>query len=442
MRILRWKLHWQILLSLGTAAAIAAFVQGFGIQNATETVLLVDVADFVGQLFIRALQMVVVPLILGSIIFGVINIGGERDFGRLGLKTIGYYALSGIMAVITGLLLVNILRPGDVDPATASAILGKAGDSSALLERVADRDSGDLWGIFVRMIPPNIIEAASSNGQLLGIIFFSLLYGFFAGRLPERLREPHARFWEAVQEVMTRITELIIRFAPIGVLGLVTPIFVRTGFDLFIPLLWFFATVMIGLIIHFIINLGLLLKYFGRINPLVHYRAMMPVLLTAFSTSSSAATLPVTLECVEKEAGVSKKICSFTLPLGATVNMNGTALYECVVVIFIAQLFGIAEGFQLTLADQILVVIMALLTSIGVAGIPAASLVAIVIILEALGLPIEAVGVIWVTDRILDMCRTAINVFSDTCGAVVIGRSEGESGIYAEHPQGGSTTAN
>lgn len=430
MAILGWKLHWQIALALGVAALTAVIIQGFGIQDSDGAVLVVSVADFIGQLFIRALQMIVVPLILASIISGVINIGGERDFGRLGLKTIGYYTLSGGLAVITGLVIVNLMRPGIVDIETAASILGQTQDSPAVLERVEGRGSGDLWDIFLRMIPPNIFEAASSNGQMLGIIFFSLLYGFFAGRLPEGLKESHSRFWEAVQEVMIKMTDLIIRFAPIGVVGLVTPILVRTGFDLFIPLLWFFATVIIALAIHFFVNLGLMLKYIGKIDPRMHYRAMLPVMLTAFSTSSSASTLPLTLETVEREAGVSKRVSSFTLPLGATVNMDGTALYECVVVIFIAQLFGVVEGFQLTFIDQILIVVLALLTSIGVAGIPAASLVAIVIILDVVGLPIEAIGVIWVTDRILDMCRTSVNVFSDTCGAAIIGRSEGEATIY------------
>lgn len=432
MALHRWKLHWQIALALGIAAATALFIQGFELQDSDGAVAVVNVADFIGQLFIRALQMIVVPLILASIISGVINIGGEKDFGRLGLKTIGYYTLSGALAVITGMLIVNLMRPGIVDHDTAVAILGQTQDSQSILERVEGRDSSDLWDIFLRMIPPNIFEAASSNGQLLGIIFFSLLYGFFAGRLPEGLLEPHKHFWEAVQEVMIKLTGLIIRFAPLGVIGLVTPILVRTGFDLFVPLLWFFATVIVALAVHFFVNLALMLRYIGKINPRLHYRAMLPVLLTAFSTSSSASTLPLTLETVEKEAGVSKRVSSFTLPLGATVNMDGTALYECIVVIFIAQLFGVVDGFQLTLANQFLIVILALLTSIGVAGIPAASLVAIVIILDVVGLPIEAIGIVWVTDRILDMCRTSVNVFSDTCGAAIIGRSEGETGIYPE----------
>jgi proton glutamate symport protein len=198
-----------------------------------------------------------------------------------------------------------------------------------------------------------------------------------------------------------------------------------TGFAAFEPLLVFFLTVLGALAFHFLIVLPLLLKLVGGVSPLRHYQAMLPALLTAFSTSSSSATLPITLDCVEKRAGVSNRTTSFVLPLGATVNMDGTALYECVAAMFIAQAYGLELGFT----EQFTIVLIALVTSIGVAGIPAASLVAITIILNAIGLPVEAVGLILAVDRILDMCRTSVNVFSDSCGAVLIGRLEGESGI-------------
>ena len=217
---------------------------------------------------------------------------------------------------------------------------------------------------------------------------------------------------------------LVIKFAPIGVFGLVMPIILQTGFELFKPLLLFFITVILALSIHFLVTLSLLLKYVGKVNPIKHIKSMAPVLFTAFSTASSASTLPVTLKTVEKNAGVSNRTASFTLPLGATINMDGTALYECIVIIFIAQIYGVLQGFEIGLATQFSVVILALLTSVGVAGIPAASLVAITVILGAVGLPIEAVGLVWVTDRVLDMCRTTINVYSDTCGAVIIGKTE------------------
>jgi Na+/H+-dicarboxylate symporter len=218
-------------------------------------------------------------------------------------------------------------------------------------------------------------------------------------------------------------------FAPIGVFALVAKVVASTGFDAFAPLLWFFLSVVLALGIHFFVILPLLLRLVGGVNPLRHYRAMAPALLTSFSTASSSATLPITMECVEKNAGVSNRTSSFVLPLGATINMDGTALYECVAAMFIAQAYGIELGF----ATQFTIVIVALLTSIGVAGIPAASLVAISIILATIGLPAEGIGLILAVDRILDMLRTSVNVFSDSCGAVIIGRLQGEQGILQEN---------
>ena len=437
---LRWALHWQILAALLLAAlfglavlpaASAGFADGF-----------TAFCDFLGTLFMNALRMIIVPLIVASVISGVMHLGAEHGVGRLGLKTLAYYLCSGAAAVVVGLLVVNAIGPGRIDAETASAMLGRAGETSAsqgLLEKVEGRGTGDILEIFLRMFPSNVVEAASNNGQLLGVIVFAILFGLFIGKLPEGPRETQQRFWDSAQQVMLRLTECIIRFAPIGVFGLVTPVLLDAPFaELFGAILLFFLTVLAALALHFFLNLGLALKFGARIPPGRHYSGMAPVLLTAFSTSSSSATLPLTMDTVGERAGVSGKICSFTLPLGATVNMDGTALYECVVVLFIAQLSAAAGGVALGLADQLVVVLLALATSVGVAGIPAASLVAISVILPAVGLPVEAIGVVWVTDRILDMCRTAVNVFSDTVGAVIISRSEGET-PYPESPSSAGT---
>jgi Na+/H+-dicarboxylate symporter len=217
------------------------------------------------------------------------------------------------------------------------------------------------------------------------------------------------------------------KFAPIGVLALVAKVFATTGLDAIKPVFVFAVTVLLGLLLHTFITLPALLILLGRVKPTRHFKATAPAMITAFSTASSMATLPVTMDCVERRAGVSNRTASFVLPLGATINMDGTALYECVAVIFIAQAYGIEMGF----ATQFTVVLLALLTSIGVAGIPAASLVAIVIILNATGVPAEGIGMILAVDRILDMCRTTVNIFSDTCGAVIIAKSEGETGVLA-----------
>ena len=232
-------------------------------------------------------------------------------------------------------------------------------------------------------------------------------------------------FWQGVFDVMMLITDLVMKFAPIGVFALVAKVVTISGFEVFKPLLTFFFTVLIALLIHIVIVMPLLLRFVGGVSPIKHYQAMAPALLTAFSTASSSATLPVTIDCVEDRAGVSNRVTIFVLPLGATVNMDGTALYECVAAIFIAQAYGL----DLSVAQQISVVILALMTSIGVAGIPSASLVAIAIILAAIGLPAEGIGLILAVDRVLDMCRTSVNVFSDSCGAVIIGKTEGEKDI-------------
>lgn len=426
MNPLRWPLHWQIVAALLLAAVTGLTISLGGFASAPAAVTVVAVADFLGTLFMNGLKMIVVPLVVTSIISGMLSMGGDRNFARMGLKTLAYYTFSGLVAILIGLVVVNVMRPGMVSPELAGRIAGQAQSPEEFLDKVEGKGASDLLGIFLRMVPTNVFEAAADNGQLLGLITFSLLFGFFITRLPEKHRVFQETLWQSTQSVVMGITDLVIKFAPVGVFGLVTPIFVRTGFELFAPLLWFFLTVVLALALHFFVGLGLMLRFLGRVSPFQHYRAMTPVLLTAFSTASSASTLPVTMETVEKSAGVSNRTASFTLPLGATVNMDGTALYECVVVIFIAQIYSVLQGYELTFLMQFHVVVLALMTSIGVAGIPAASLVAITVILAAVGLPIEAVGLVWVTDRVLDMCRTSVNVFSDTVGAVVIARSEGE----------------
>lgn len=428
MNPLRWKLHWQILLSLTLALILGALVLP-ALGESTSAVL-IGFCKFIGKLFMNALKMVIVPLIVASIITGVMHLGAEKGVGRMGFKTFLYYTFSGAAAVIIGLIVVNIIGPGRVDAETATAMLGTGAETSleqGLMGKVEGKSSSDLFEIFLRMFPSNVIDAATNNGQLLGVITFSILFGIFIGKLKPEQRETQQKFWDSAQEVMLKLTDFIICFAPIGVFGLVTPVIFETKLgDLLGTLAWFFITVLLALAIHFAINLSLVLKFVGKVNPIQHYKEMAPVLLTAFSTASSSATLPLTIDTVEDRAGVSPKTASFTLPLGATVNMDGTALYECVVVLFIAQLYAATGQVALGIGDQLLVVFLALTTSIGVAGIPAASLVAIAVILPAVGLPVEAIGVVWLTDRILDMCRTSVNVFSDTVGAVVIANTEGE----------------
>ncbi|NEV64298.1 dicarboxylate/amino acid:cation symporter [Thiorhodococcus minor] len=420
------KLHWQILIALVLAVLVGLAV---GREAGIFGVSFYAIFEFVGKLFLNALKMLIVPLIVSSIIVGVAGLGGSDNLGRLGGKTLGYYATTSLFAILVGLLMVNLIQPGVVD-GDPKEVFGFHADVAALEETVGGKDSGDVVEVFLRMIPVNVVEAAA-QGQMLGLIFFSLLYGFFITRISEAYGRTQRSFFEGMFEIMMRITDLIMLFAPIGVFALVAKTVADTGLEAFGPLALFFFTVVLALGIHFLVVLPLLLYFVGGVSPRRHYAAMGSALLTAFSTASSSATLPITMECVEKNAGVSNRTTSFVLPLGATVNMDGTALYECVAALFIAQAYGL----ELTFATQFLVVMLALLTSIGVAGIPAASLVAISIILGAIGLPLEGIGLILAVDRILDMMRTSVNVFSDSCGAVIIGRSEGETGILQPKPK-------
>ena len=428
------NLHWKIFASLAFAIILGIVLNSLQPESGEGLAWIdrvVAIVSFVGTLFIQGLKMIVIPLIVTSIVLAVMNLGGGKDFGRLGSKTLLFYVFSGFVAVVVGLLMVNIIQPGDVEDSVREKMIAQSGDSSAFVARADGRDTGDLFGIFLRMVPSNIFSAANS-GNFLGLIFFSLILGYAFGRLPDHLKSTQENFWTGLNEAIVRITNGVIWFAPFGVFGLVLPTIVETGWDLLSTMLTFALTVIVALAIHVLVVMPLVLSFVARENPINHFRAMLPALLTAFSTASSSSTLPLTKECVEAGAGVSKRISGFTLPLGATVNMDGTALFECVVVIFLAQLFGIEMG----LLTQFNVVILALHTSIGVAGIPSASLVAIVLILSSVGFSQEqiatGIGIVFVVDRVLDMSRTAVNVFGDSCAAVVIGKSEGETGYYSK----------
>ena len=412
-----WPLHWQILaaLLLATAAGLSldAQTQWFGVS-------FLAICEFFGTLFLNALKMLIVPLVTASIVCGMMDLSGDH-LGRLGGKTLLYYTLSSFFAILLGLLMVNLLQPGLIDGEPVKDMIGLSADTGAVLDKVDGRGAGDIAEVFLRMVPANIV-AAAANGQMLGLIFFSLLFGYFISTLRGETASAQKNFWRGLLDIMMAMTHLVMKFAPLGVFALVTKVILVSGLEAFRPLAWFFLTVIAALALHMLVLLPAVLKFIARVRPTLHFKAMMPALLTAFSTSSSSATLPVTLDCVENRAGVSNTVSGFTLPLGATVNMDGTALYECVAAMFIAQAYGL----QLDVATQFTIVMVALLTSIGVAGIPSASLVAITIILAAIGLPLEAVGLILVVDRVLDMCRTAVNVFSDSCCAVTIARLEGE----------------
>jgi len=395
-------LHWQILIAL-----LLAIVYGIYADEQA-----IGYVSWMGDVFLRALKMLIIPLILSSLISGIANIGSSSSLGRLGLKTIGYYVSTSLLAIITGQILVNIIRPG------VGADLNFSGKVEGLVEN--QRSLGET---LIEMVPQNIFQAFNNN-DMLAIIFFAVLFGFFVTRAGEENRGILKKAFNAIFEVMMKITMFVIRFTPLGIFGIVAKVVAEQDdlMGLVSRMGLYMGTVIIALSIHFFITLPLILKFIGRAKPFRHMKNMSTPLLTAFSTSSSGATLPLTITAVEKNSGVSNKISSFTLPLGATINMDGTALYECVAAIFIAQAYGV----ELTIIQQLVVVLTALLASIGAAAIPMAGLVMITVILTAVGLPLEGVGLILAVDRIIDMFRTCTNVWSDSCGAVIIAKSEGE----------------
>jgi len=414
----RMKLHWQIVIAL-VAAAVAG--QWFG-----NVAWFVDSVSFVGTMFLNALRMLIVPLIVAAIICGLAGAGDGRTLGRLGRWTLAFYMGTGLLAILVGLAMVHLFSPGIIDGRPAAVLLGLAADTEQVLAGVKERSGGDLVAVLQRLIPSNPINAAA-EGDMLGLVTFALLFSWALTRLPEAVRKSQREFWEGVYQAMLQIADLVMRFAPIGVFALVSGVVAKTGAAAVKPLALFFAAVICGLLVHAVVTLPLVLRLIARVSPIAHFRAVTPALLTAFSTSSSAATLPLTLSCLRERAGVSERVTGFVLPIGANVNTDGTALYECAAALFIAQAYGL----DLSFATQFTIVLMALVTSVGVAGIPSASLVAIALILSAVGLPLEGVGLILAVDRILDMCRTAVNVLGDTVATVTVARMDGEKVLGA-----------
>lgn len=468
----RWKLHWQILLGL-ILGALIGYISGAIAISASEAIAAsggkpqkaVEIVknrwDFhlfklIGDLFLNGLKLIVIPLVTSSIILAVAGLGAQAGFGRMGLKTLIYYMSTSLIAILIGLSLVNLVKPGIVAPdevtgekrtlLNADIISKFDAEAADMKKKVGDKTGTDFLNVFRTMVPDNPVKAAA-EGNLLGLIVCSLLIGYFLSKLTGNPQVVFRDFFQAINDITMSITDLVLRFAPLGVAMLVAATIAENYAalaqedrfaDFVSGIVKFTITALVALLLHFAIVFPIILALIARVNPWRHYKAMFPALLTAFSTASSNATLPVSMECLEERAGVSKKVTSFVLPLGATVNMDGTALYECVAAIFIAQAFGI----ELSFAQQFFVVIVALFTSIGVAGVPSASLVAIVIILQSLTQQLAAQGIdvnleaglpiLLVFDRFLDMCRTSVNIFSDSVGAVIVAKTEGETNVLAK----------
>ena len=369
----------------------------------------------VSRIFMNLLKMIVIPLVFFSLVTGILGMGAGGNVGRIGFRTALWYGCTSIFSILTGLLCVNLIAPGKgtniMIPTTA--------------REAAPPES--FWDVLANMVPSNVFGSAA-NFDMFGIIVFTILFGIFlVGIAPEK-RSGMTQVMETGCEVMMRMTEFVISFAPIGIAALVGFTVATSGPEVFLSLLPFVLTVATALGIHFLLVLPLLTWLITRRNPYRYMKAMSPAILTAFSTASSAGTLAVTMENAQKNAGISSRISSFVLPLGATVNMDGTALFECVTVLFIAQVHASThpEFLPLTLGAQITVVFLALAVSVGAAGIPHAGLVMMVIILNAVNLPLEYTALVWAVDRVLDMARTMTNVWSDSCGALVIAHTEDE----------------
>jgi proton glutamate symport protein len=388
---------------------------------------LLPLFDFLGTIFINMLKMVVVPLISASIITGVATLGSGRDLGRLGIKTLSFYVLTTLLAVLTALTLVNLVKPGIVNGEPAKALLALEAQAETVTATVKEHTSTGVLETLLSAVPSNIVEAAAGN-KLLGVMFFSILFGFFLARIEMPYRQTVLDFWQGLFRVMMRITGFVMSLAPIGVFGLTARVIAKSGVHAAHPILAFGACVAAGIVLYAVIVVPLLMRLVGVSRPYRLFSAMSPALLTAFSTASSAATLPLSLECLDKRANVSERIASFVMPLGTSLNHVGSALYECAGAMFLCQAYGL----QLTFGAQFTVVTLALITSMGIAGIPAASLVAIAVILTAVGLPPEGVGVLLVLDRLLDMARTALNVFADAACSVIVARLEGEKDVLTD----------
>jgi Na+/H+-dicarboxylate symporter len=370
--------------------------------------------DGLARIFLNLLKMIVIPLVFFSLVSGMIGMGDLARLGRIGIKTFVLYITTSLLAILTGLVLVNTIRPG-------------AGlDLAIPTEAVEKEVPRTFWDVLVNMIPDNVVRSAAEL-DLIGIIIFAILFGTFLMMIEERRRVLLTEFVQAVSDVMMKMTHFVISLAPIGIAALIARMVSTTGLGVFWDLRWYVVTVLFALGFHALVTLPLLIWVRTRRNPYRYLAVMSPALLTGFSTASSSGTLALTMERAEEGAGISNRVASFVLPLGATINMDGTALYEIVTVLFIAQIHsGVDPSFALSIGQQVLIVFLGLAVSIGAAGIPHAGLVMMVIILQAVGLPIEYTALIWTVDRVLDMCRTSVNLTSDSSITLIVADSEGE----------------
>jgi DAACS family dicarboxylate/amino acid:cation (Na+ or H+) symporter len=417
-------LHTKILIGLlaGTILGISANILTASNPNTNAKVMWVAsyITDPVGQVFLRMLFMVVVPLVFASLSLGVAQLGNLRELGRIGLKVMAYFLLVTALATTIGLTLVNTVRPGvGFPPQVQARLMETYGGEAQQRQQQAASDQGFGINTFVNIVPRNPIQAAA-NTDMLAVIFFALMFGIALTMIPRGKSEPVQKVLEGVGEAIIKIVGLAMQIAPFAVAALIFSTTARFGWGVLKSLLWYAICVIAGLLIHQFVVYSILVRVLARLNPLTFFRKVTPVMVTAFSTSSSNATLPTTIKTAEEELGVPPQIAGFVLPLGATMNMNGTALFEGVTCVFLAQVFGVELGF----AEQMIVIVLSVLMAVGTAGVPGGSIPLLMIVLNTIGVPPGGIAIILGIDRILDMCRTVPNVTGDITCACYIARSE------------------
>jgi DAACS family dicarboxylate/amino acid:cation (Na+ or H+) symporter len=379
-------------------------------------------SDPLGKIFLNLLIMMVIPLVFASLSLGVAQIGDLKKLGRIGLKTISYFLVVTAIAVVIGLVLVNLIRPGDYLPSdTKSKLLASYQEQASQIKSETEKTEFGIQTL-VNIVPRNpFYSIAKPNPDMLALIFVSLIIGVALTLINKEKSDPLIKILEGINDITIAIIHFAMKIAPFGVAALLFSITSRFGFHLLIALGFYVITVLAGLTIHLFIVYPVLLKTFARYNPFKFFRKTKGVMLTAFSTSSSSATLPTTITVSQENLGIPSQITGFVLPLGATMNMNGTALFEGVTVLFLAQVFGV----NLSIGVQIIVIIMSVITAVGAAGVPSGSIPLLVIVLAMVNVPVEGIAIILGVDRILDMCRTVLNVTGDITCAAYVSRSEG-----------------
>jgi DAACS family dicarboxylate/amino acid:cation (Na+ or H+) symporter len=410
--------HPRILLALilGAGAGVVTNVVTDGGESTQRFVSLVT--EPVGRMWLSALIMTVIPLILSSLSLGVAGLGDLRQVGRIGLATLAVFVMLTAIAAVIGLSLTNAFRPGaGLDPVMRAELMDAYGGEAKNAAGLSG--SGLSMDMLVKIVPRNPVKAAA-EGDMLAVIFFALMLGIGIASLPREKSGALASFLESLGYVTVEIIHLVMKLAPIGVFCLIFSVTARFGFDLLLHLFKYVAIVLAGLLIMMTVTYGIVLKFAASRNPVEFMKRVRLVIITAFSTSSSNATLPTTIEVAQTELGIRKAVAGFVLPLGATMNMNGTSLFEGVTVLFLAQVFGI----ELSLGQQILVIAMSVITAVGAAGIPGGSIPFLIIVLGMFGIPPEGIAIVLGVDRILDMCRTVVNVAGDLVTASIIERME------------------